>query len=145
MCLGSTLKFRHTPKDLVHGTVHYIKCCCSCCHRSPVAVSGSTVEILFVVAGSCYCLRMEEGCKWAVWRGSCSGTVFAGSWESSSVGRSTWRRQKSVVRVGELDLCSKAEVRKLKRNKLLQPWVILARCRGMVAKGPKTELELKPA
>jgi len=47
------------------------------------------------------------------------------------------------VGAGELDLCSEAEVRKLKRNSLLQPRVVLARCRGMVAKGLKTELESK--
>lgn len=47
------------------------------------------------------------------------------------------------MRAGELHLCSEAEVRKLKRNKLLQPWVILVHCRGIVAKGLKTELELK--
>lgn len=46
------------------------------------------------------------------------------------------------MRAGELDLCSEAEVKKLKRNKLLQPCVILACCRGMVAKGMKTELKL---
>lgn len=39
-----------------------------------------------------------------------------------------------------MDWCSGAGVRELSGNGVLQPWVILARCSGMVAKGPKTEL-----
>lgn len=71
-----TLKFWYSQHSV------FLKSWYSCCHHSPVAISGSTVEILFVIVGSCYCLQVEEGCKWAVWRGSCSWTVFAGSCRS---------------------------------------------------------------
>lgn len=40
---------------------------------------------------------------------------------------------------GRVDLCSEAEVRKLKRSRLSQPRIILAHGRGMVV---KAELEI---
>lgn len=47
------------------------------------------------------------------------------------------------MKVGELDVCSEVDIGKLRRNQLHQPWVILARGRGVVAKELKTQLELK--
>lgn len=74
----------------------------------------------------------------------CEEGAAPGLYLQGAVNPNRWagaqRKQKSVVRAGKLDLCSEAEVRELNGNKLLQPWVILACCSGVVAKGLKTEL-----